>query len=188
MRGRAALLACGLACAGCVTSESDRPNASATVTHTPATPTMSHPASQAVAALHEAASNADGDRYFALFTRDAVFLGTDPDERWTLAEFRAFAEPYFSQGRGWTYHQVAHQLRVSDGGRTAWFDEELFNQSYGRCRGSGVVVRGGDGVWRIAQYNLSIPMPNDLTGDFVARIRAWRVEHALPADPELPVR
>lgn len=37
------------------------------------------------------------------------------------------------------------------------------NEKYGECRGSGVLLREG-GEWRIAQYNLTVPIPNDLMG------------------------
>jgi hypothetical protein len=33
-----------------------------------------------------------------------------------------------------------------------------------------VLVRTGRG-WRISQYNLTIPIPNDLAGEFTARIK-----------------
>src|SRR6185503_3178798 len=52
---------------------------------------------------HQAASVADGARYFGHMAEDAVYLGTDASERWTLPEFRSFCEPYFSKGVGWTY-------------------------------------------------------------------------------------
>ena len=37
---------------------------------------------------------------------DAIFLGTDKTERWTVEEFKAYAEPAFSDGNGWTYEVV----------------------------------------------------------------------------------
>ena len=43
-------------------------------------------------------------------------------------------------------------------GRTAYFDELLDNEDLGEMRGSGVLVRE-DGAWKVAQYNLSIPIP-----------------------------
>jgi hypothetical protein len=55
-------------------------------------------------------------------------------------------------------------------GNVAWFDEVLDSASYGECRGTGV-LRREDGVWKIAHYNLTIPIPNDLAKDFVAKIR-----------------
>ena len=48
--------------------------------------------------------------------------------------------------------------------------EVLWNEAYGTCRGTGVLSLTDNG-WRIAQYNLSIPIPNDLTRDFAARIK-----------------
>lgn len=121
--------------------------------------------------LHRLASLADGEAYFALFAPDAVYIGTDASERWSVAEFRAFAEPYFSKGRGWTYVVSERHLTAAADGRTVWFDERLENASYGECRGSGVLVLGPGG-WRIAQYVLSLPVPNELARDLVERVRA----------------
>ncbi len=38
--------------------------------------------------LHDAASEADGERYFGLFAPNAIFFGTDATERWPIGEFR----------------------------------------------------------------------------------------------------
>ena len=121
-------------------------------------------------ALHAAASDADGDRYFALFAEEGVFLGTDATERWTVEQFKAYALPFFEQGRGWTYVPTERHVYVSEDGTTAWFDERLFNDSLGETRGTGVLVLR-DGNWKVAQYNLTIPVPNELASDLVARIR-----------------
>lgn len=121
-------------------------------------------------AFHEAASRADGEAYFASFAPDAVFIGTDAAERWSVAEFRAFAEPYFSKGKGWTYLPRDRHVAVGARGETAWFDEMLDNASYGVCRGTGVLVRT-DGSWKIAQYHLTIPIPNEISKQVVAMIR-----------------
>ena len=121
--------------------------------------------------FHDAAANADEDRYFALLPDDAVFLGTDGTERWTGAAFRRFAMPYFQRASAWTYVTIARAVEVAQGGDVAWFDEALDNASYGECRGSGVLVRR-DGRWVLRQYNLTIPVPNDLAAGVVKRIRA----------------
>ena len=126
--------------------------------------------SQVLDALHEAASNADGDRYFGLYTDDAIFLGTDASERWTRNEFMAYAKPYFDQGRGWTYTMTERHVYVAEDGVTAWFDERLQNEFLGECRGTGALVKV-DGAWKVAQYNLTIPIPNALAGEFAERIR-----------------
>jgi len=120
--------------------------------------------------LHAAASAADGDRYFALFAEEAVFLGTDATERWTVEQFKGYALPFFEQGRGWTYTPTERHIFISDDGRTAWFDERLSNDSLGDTRGTGVLVLR-DGAWKVAQYNLTIPVPNELARDLVTRIR-----------------
>ena len=123
--------------------------------------------------FHAAASEADGERYFAHFAEDGVFLGTDASERWTVAEFRAYAEPFFAQGRGWTYHSRDRHLDFTADGTHAWFDEKLDNEKYGEVRGSGV-LRAVNGVWKVVQYNLSFTVPNDVAADVVARIREFQ--------------
>ena len=118
--------------------------------------------------LHRAASDADHEVYFGLFTENAVFLGTDKTERWPLAEFERLYRPYMEGGRGWTY--VVRDRNVTVRGDVAWFDERLSNEAYGHCRGSGVLERI-DGRWKIAQYNLTFPVPNEIARDVVEMIR-----------------
>jgi dienelactone hydrolase len=111
-------------------------------------------------AFHAAASRADEEGYFGLFAPEAVFLGTDPAERWTLEQFRAYAAPHFRKGRGWTYVPQERHVVVSSGGGTAWFDEVLENEKYGTCRGTGVALRTAEG-WRVAHYSLTFLIPNE---------------------------
>jgi pimeloyl-ACP methyl ester carboxylesterase len=125
--------------------------------------------------FHRAASAADAERYFGHMTPDGVFIGTDADERWSVSEFRAYAEPYFSKGRGWTYVASERHVSLSTGGEVAWFDERLQNEKYGEVRGSGVLELR-DKAWRIAQYNLSFPVPNGDAPELVAKVaKAERV-------------
>jgi|GEM_PF-345507 len=126
-------------------------------------------AGETLDALHRAASQADGERYFELFTEDAVFLGTDAGERWSVADFRAYAEPFFSRGQGWTYVPSFRALDASAGGDVVWFDERLQNETYGEVRGSGVLERV-EGEWRVAQYNLAFPVPNDRAAGWTERV------------------
>lgn len=128
-------------------------------------------------ALHDAASKADEPRYFALFADDAIFYGTDDTERWTVDQFRAYAHPYFSKGQGWTYTVADRFIDFSDDLRTAWFDERLDNAKWGRCRGSGVLVKRGK-EWKIAQYNLTTPIPNDLLPEVAGRIKEFEAKPA----------
>jgi hypothetical protein len=127
--------------------------------------------------FHAAAARADGSAYFELFAPNGVFIGTDATERWSLAEFRAYAEPYFGKGRGWTYLPRDRSVVLGPDGRTAWFDELLDSQSYGTARGVGVLVRRPEG-WRIAQYALSLPIPNDVARELTARIREHEAKPA----------
>jgi len=120
--------------------------------------------------FHDAASKADEERYFNHFTKDAIFLGTDAKERWTVDEFKKYAKPSFSKGRGWTYVAKTRHIYISADKNTAWFDESLQNENFGECRGSGVLVKQ-KGVWKIAQYNLTIPLPNSLARSVVKMIK-----------------
>jgi len=123
--------------------------------------------------FHAAASAADEERYLALLAPKAVFLGTDGGERWEGEEYRAFVHSYFSRGKGWTYTPTDRSVEIAADGQTAWFDETVENEWYGECRGTGVLQRHG-GEWKIEQYNLTIPIPNELAADVVARIRETR--------------
>src|SRR5262249_8230071 len=107
--------------------------------------------------FHDAAAKADEARYFAHFAQDAVFLGTDATERWDLAAFRAYAHPHFAQGKAWSFRGL--RRRIATQGEVAWFEEDLDTQNLGPARGSGVLLRSGQ-RWLIAQYVLSIPIPN----------------------------
>jgi SnoaL-like domain len=110
--------------------------------------------------LNDAAAKADEARYFGLYAPGAVFLGTDGKERWDLAAFRAFAHPHFAKGKAWSFRSVRRAIALDEGGRVAWFDEDLDTPNLGPCRGSGVLLRQ-DGAWKIAQYNLAVVLPNE---------------------------
>jgi len=120
-------------------------------------------------AWHAAAAAADEEKYFSYFTPDAVFLGTDATERWTRDEFRRWAHPRFAKGKAWSFRVVSRWISFSPDRTVAWFDETLDTPNMGPCRGSGVLVRTGE-TWKIAQYNLSIPVPNDLADGIVREI------------------
>jgi len=120
--------------------------------------------------FHAAAARADEAAYFDSFAPGAVFLGTDPSERWTVASFRRYAHARFAAGQGWTYVPEERHVQVDDDRRVAWFDELLRNDKYGRCRGTGVAVRR-DGRWLVAQYSLTFTVPNDAAADVVGAIR-----------------
>ena len=43
--------------------------------------------------LHEDAHKGNFEAYFDRYSSDAVFLGTDKTERWTIQEFKSYAKP-----------------------------------------------------------------------------------------------
>ena len=120
---------------------------------------------------HAAAAAADEARYFGHFAPGAIFLGTDATERWNVEEFRSFAHPYFAKGKAWSFRAVERHVAFSPDRKVAWFDERLDTPNLGPARGSGVLVQTPRG-WRIVQYNLSIPIPNDLMKEVKERIEA----------------
>ena len=121
--------------------------------------------------MHQAAADADVATYFAQFSHTARFVGTDASEHWDIAAFKAYAEPLFARGQGWTYRPYDRTLIVS--GDVAWFDEKLDNDGYGALRGSGLLRRTGpEGEWKIEQYVLSFTVPNDRARAVVALIKS----------------
>ena len=120
--------------------------------------------------VHKMAAEADFDAYFDLYTPDAIFLGTDATERWTITQFKGYAKPSFDAGRGWSYTPTERHVYVSPDGKTAWFDERLDNEGFGDCRGTGALIKI-DGEWKVTQYNLTVPIPNDLLRDVTSQIK-----------------
>lgn len=126
--------------------------------------------------FHQAASEANFDEYFNQLAPDAVFLGTDPSERWTRQQFEAFVTPYFAKGKGWTYKVVNRNMDIIEGHTDViFFDELLDNEYYGLCKGSGVLKRTGKG-WKIVQYNLSVAVENDVSKPVTTLLKEHRAK------------
>ena len=109
--------------------------------------------------LHLDAHKGNFESYFDRYSADAVFLGTDKTERWTIEEFKAYAKPAFSDGHGWTYSVIERNWEGD--GNTRWFDEILLNEKLGHCRGTGVVELI-NGEWKISHYALTMLVPNSI--------------------------
>ena len=109
--------------------------------------------------LHLDAHKGNFESYFDRYSVDAVFLGTDKTERWTIEEFKAYAKPAFSDGHGWTYAVIERNWEGD--GNTRWFDEILLNEKLGHCRGTGVVELI-NGEWKISHYALTMLVPNSI--------------------------
>jgi len=116
-----------------------------------------------------AAAKADYNTYFKYMADDAVFIGTDAKEYWTKTSFMVWTKPYFDRGRVWSFKSMGRHIYFDPAGNIAWFDE-LLNTRMKICRGSGVLVKQGDG-WKIKQYVLSMTVPNEKT-DSVVRIKS----------------
>ena len=145
--------------------------------------TAPDPAKAQVAAvldqLNVASAAADADAYFALYTADARFVGTDAGEHWTIAELRDYVTPHFNRGNGWSYPATSRVITIApiECRCIAWFEEQLTNDSYGRTRGSGVMRLTDDG-WKIEQYVLSLAVPNDLASPIARIIKTYETAKA----------
>jgi len=120
--------------------------------------------------LHEAADRADAKNYFNCFHANAVYIGTDADERWTMPEFKAFVMTYFEKGKGWRYLPTQRHIDMDSSGQFAWFDELLDNPKYGQARSSGALLKTTQG-WKIVQYHLTFPIPNELALEITNKIK-----------------
>ena len=112
--------------------------------------------------LHRDAHEGNFQTYFARFIPDAIFLGTDKTERWTIEEFKTYAKPAFADGHGWTYRVIERNWEGD--GDVRWFDEILFNEKLGHCRGTGI-VKLIDNEWKIAHYSLTMLIPNEIAAE-----------------------
>ncbi|UTW56480.1 nuclear transport factor 2 family protein [Kordiimonas sp. SCSIO 12610] len=122
--------------------------------------------------VHRHASTGDWNEYFDLYTKDAVFMGTDITERWDMPTFMAYAK---ERPSGWHYWAIERHVDFTPDGNSAWFDEILDNEKYGKSRGTGVLVRTQNG-WKVAQYHLTFPIPNDIFVEVIKDIRAFEAK------------
>ena len=76
--------------------------------------------------LHQDAHEGNFQSYFDRYSSDAIFLGTDKTERWTIEEFKSYAKPAFADGHRWTYSVV--ERNWEGGGSIRWFDDILLNE------------------------------------------------------------
>lgn len=113
---------------------------------------------------HQAAAVADEDIFFGLLDSNAVYLGTDPGERWLKHEFMDWGLKYFQGDTAWAFVPYNRVWNFSDNFQYAWFDE-LLETHMGICRGSGV-LKMDQNKWKIQQYNLALTLPNDKMNGF----------------------
>lgn len=111
--------------------------------------------------LHTAKLEGNGERFFSLFADEAIVFGTAADERWSLDEYKHCVSSVFSSGRKRPFTIFESNVFVSKRGQVAWFDERQERPGMGELRDSGVLQKI-EGTWKVVQYALSIPVPNEL--------------------------
>ncbi len=119
-------------------------------------------------AWHKAAAIADENIFFGLMAEDAVYIGTDPTERWTRGQMISLLGKYFERETAWSFSPLSRQVEVDTEKGIAWFDE-LLDTWMGTCRGSGVLRKNGNN-WQIVHYHLAISVPNDKVNNYLELI------------------
>jgi hypothetical protein len=114
---------------------------------------------------HLSAAKADYQQYFDVTTKDFVFLGTAPGERWDKSAFQSFCKPYFDKGKAWDFKPSKRIWNFTANGTVAYFDEDLETWMES-CRGSGICVLV-NGEWKIAYYNLTVLIENEKIKEFI---------------------
>ena len=114
---------------------------------------------------HKAAAEAKFEAYFSYFTNDAIFIGTDATENWTMPQFKTFAKPFFDRGRAWNFKVLERNIYTDKTQKIVWFDELLDTQMK-ICRGSGVLIKVKN-EWKIKHYVLSTTIPNEKINEVI---------------------
>ncbi len=117
---------------------------------------------------HNAAATANYNSYFNFIAEEGIFIGTDISERWNKKEFSEFSKPYFDNGKAWSFTPKERIIRYSKDKATAWFDE-ILDTWMGECRATGVLVFQ-EGNWKLAHYQLSVTIDNELMPQFLELI------------------
>lgn len=113
---------------------------------------------------HYAAAVADENIFFGSLDENAIYLGTDPKERWLKHEFINWGMKYFERDTAWVFTPYNRFWEFSEDMNYAWFDE-LLDTHMGICRGSGVLRKYKDG-WKINHYNLALTLPNEQMNEY----------------------
>jgi hypothetical protein len=108
--------------------------------------------------LHRAGAEANQADFIGVLAQGVVFLGVGDGTRLQGQALRDFVSESFASGNTWDYRTSERDVRLSADGSVAWFDESLEHDQLGRGRGSGVLTQN-EGAWKIAQYDLTVPLP-----------------------------
>jgi hypothetical protein len=122
---------------------------------------------------HSAASTGDEEKYFSYLAPDAIFLGPDEQQHWTVDALREYAVPKYGE-KGFPIRALRYDALLSGDGRDAWVEEDLDTDVLGPARGTGWMRRNDDGKWRIMRYSLVLTIPESRIGE---------VKRALASEP-----
>lgn len=114
---------------------------------------------------HKDAANAEFEKFFDFMSTDFIYLGTDPEERWTKTEFGEFCKPYFDSKNTWDFKPNWRNWYMNDREDVAWFEESI-DTWMEECRGSGVLLKS-NGKWQLAHYNLTVLIENSKIQKFI---------------------
>jgi hypothetical protein len=117
---------------------------------------------------HDDAANARM-AYFDKIAKDGVYIGTDKTELWHRDEFKLWAKRFFERKSAWTFKAIKRNVYTSADKHIIWFDE-LLDTQMGICQASGVIHRTKTG-FEIEHYQLSIAVPNDVSGEVTKLIK-----------------
>lgn len=112
----------------------------------------------ALDAFYKAAAAANESEFIAVLAADAVLLGIGDEGRLQGQPLYEYVSESFASGGNWRYSVNDRQIRQTDDGSVAWFDESLQSDGLSPGRASGVLVQD-DGNWKVAQYNLTVSQP-----------------------------
>jgi hypothetical protein len=114
---------------------------------------------------HHAAAVADEATFFGTMTQDAIYIGTDPKEKWYRDELKDWSKKYFDRDTAWAFKPLSRSVYFNDDHKMAWFEENLETRMK-ICHGSGVLIWTKNG-WKIKHYVLSAAVPNDMMNDYL---------------------
>jgi hypothetical protein len=109
---------------------------------------------------HAAATTGDETRYFSYLAPDAIFLGPDESQRWSVDALRDYAVPRYGE-KGFPIRALRYDALLSRDGTEAWFEEDLDTEVLGPARGTGWMTRNDEGRWRVTRYSLVLTVPED---------------------------
>jgi hypothetical protein len=131
---------------------------------------------------HAHGPEANIDKYFACFSPQGRFLGTDGKESWSVEDFRRYSEPFFNGPRAAPFVPRPGSRKFvsfppnSPTPIVVAFDEILECEGMkGQARGNGSLVWDQDQQkWLVFLYHLSIPVPNEIAERVCAITRSAR--------------